>query len=140
MRPTSFTKPYTLVAKPYSCHMAKKQKKTSVSKPQKAATPANRSGIQPLGDRVLVKRMDIDITSPAGIIIPDTASKEKSKQGVVVAVGSGKFGDEGDLIPMSVKAGDKVYFNAGWDNEIKLPSDEAEYFLVHESDILAVIN
>lgn len=124
--------------------MAKKTKKTKATSPAKktvkAPMPANKSGIQPIGDRVLVKREDIDTTSPAGIIIPDTASKEKSKKGVVIAVGNGKYGDEGDLIPMVVKAGDKVYFNAGWDNEVKLPGDDAEYFLVHEGDILAVIN
>lgn len=120
--------------------MAKKAKKTKVKKVVKKAAPAVKKGIQPLGDRVLVKREDLETTSPAGIIIPDTASKEKSKRGVVVAVGGGKYGDEGDLIPMTVKAGDKVYFNAGWDNEVKLPGDESEYFLVHESDILAVIN
>lgn len=95
--------------------------------------------IQPLGDRVLVKRLDVDTKSPAGIIIPDTAQKEKSKQGVVIAVGPGKYGDEGDLIPMTIKVGAKVYFNAGWDNEVKLEGDDTEYFLVHESDVLAVI-
>ena len=121
--------------------MAKKQRKTKAKKAsKKKVAPARKSGIQPVGDRVLVKREEIDIKSPAGIIIPDTASKEKSKRGVIVAVGPGKYGDEGDLIPMTVKAGDKVFFNAGWDNEIKMPGDDAEYFLVHESDILAVIN
>ena len=95
--------------------------------------------IQPLGDRVLVQREDADVKSPAGIIIPDTAQKEKSKQGVVIAAGPGKYGDEGDLIPMTVKAGQKVFFNSGWDNEIKIEGDDAEYFLVHESDILAVV-
>jgi len=95
--------------------------------------------IQPLADRVLVKRQDEDVKSPAGIIIPDTAQKEKSKRGVIVAVGPGKYGDEGDLIPMTVKVGAKVYFNSGWDNEVKMQDDESEYFLVHESDILAVI-
>lgn len=95
--------------------------------------------VQPLGDRVLVRRQDMDVTSPAGIIIPDTAEKEKSKQGVVIAVGPGKYGDEGDLIPMSVKVGAKVFFNSGWDNEIKIAGSDDEYFLVHESDILAVI-
>src|SRR3989344_883071 len=95
--------------------------------------------IQPLGDRVLVKREEIDVKSPAGIIIPDTAQKEKSKQGVIVAVGPGKYGDEGDLIPMSVRTGQKVYLNSGWDNEVKLEGDEAEFFLIHESDILGVI-
>jgi len=95
--------------------------------------------IQPLADRVLVKRQDEDVKSPAGIIIPDTAQKEKSKRGIIVAVGPGKYGDEGDLIPMMVKVGAKVYFNSGWDNEVKMQDDESEYFLVHESDILAVI-
>ncbi len=133
MRPTLATN--------HICHMAKKTKKTQAIKPQtKAGTPTNRTGIQPIGDRVLVKRVDIDFKSPAGIIIPDTASKEKSKQGIVIAVGAGKFGDEADLIPMTVQAGDKVYFNAGWDNEIKLPGDDGEYFLIHENEILAVIN
>ncbi len=96
--------------------------------------------IQPLGDRVLVKREDAaDQKSPSGIIIPDTAQKEKSKRGVVLAVGPGKYGDEGDLIPMTVKVGAKVFFNAGWDNEVPGLEKEEEYFLVHESDILAVI-
>lgn len=96
--------------------------------------------IEPLGDRVLVKREDKeDKKSPAGIIIPDTAEKEKSKRGTIVAVGSGKYSDDGKLIPMRVKVGAKVFFNAGWDNEIKFEGEESEYFLVHESDILAII-
>jgi chaperonin GroES len=86
-----------------------------------------------------VKREEVDTKSPAGIIIPDTASKEKSKQGVIIAVGPGKYGDEGDLIPMTVQAGQKVFFNSGWDNEIKIAGSNDEYFLIHESDILAVI-
>ena len=108
--------------------MKKQQKKTSA-----------KTGIEPLGDRVLVRREELDVKSPAGIIIPDTAEKEKSKRGVVVAVGPGKMSDEGVLVPTSVKVGAKVFFNSGWDNEIKMAGDDAEYFLVHESDILAVI-
>lgn len=97
--------------------------------------------VQPLHDRVLVKRDDKEETkSPGGIYIPDTAQKEKSKRGVVIAVGPGKFGDDNELLPMSVKKGMNVYFNAGWDNEVKFDGDDAEYFLIHESDILAVIN
>lgn len=98
-----------------------------------------KNNIHPLGDRVLIRREDVDTKSPSGIIIPDTAQKEKSKQGVVIAVGPGKYGDEGDLIPMTVEAGARVYFNAGWDNEVKSEGDDSEYFLVHESDILAII-
>ena len=94
--------------------------------------------IHPLGDRILVKREDApDEKSPSGIIIPDTAKKEKSKMGVVVAVGPGRVSDEGKLLPMSVKPGSKVIFNAGWDNEV-VGGDE-EYFLVKESDVLAII-
>jgi chaperonin GroES len=95
--------------------------------------------VSPLADRVLVKREDVEIKSAGGIIIPDTAQKEKSKRGVIIAVGPGRFGDEGDLIPMRVKEGMKVFFNAGWDNEVKVDGEEAEYFLVKEQDILAVI-
>ena len=100
---------------------------------------STKATILPIADRVLVKREDVDVKSPSGIIIPDTAEKDKSKQGVIVAVGPGRFGDEGDLIPMTVKVGQRVYFNSGWDNEIKIEGDDAEYFLVKESDILAVI-
>ena len=98
-----------------------------------------KNNIHPLGDRVLVRHVDVDTKSPAGIIIPDTAQKEKAKQGIVIAVGPGKYSDGGDLIPMTIKVGAKVHFNSGWDNEVKLGGDDRDYFLVHESDILAVI-
>jgi chaperonin GroES len=98
------------------------------------------ASIEPLGDRVLVKREDADQKkSPGGIIIPDTAQKDKSKRGVVVATGPGKLSDEGKLIPMVIKKGAKVFFNAGWDNEVVIEGEDAEYFLVHESDILAIL-
>ncbi len=103
-------------------------------------TKGSKITIQPLGDRVLVQRDEnADTKSPSGIIIPDTAQKEKSKRGVVLAVGPGRFGDEGDLIPMTVKVGAKVFFNAGWDNEVPSDDKDEELFLVKESDILAVI-
>jgi chaperonin GroES len=96
--------------------------------------------IKPLADRVLVKREEASATkSAAGIIIPDTAQKEKSKHGVVIAVGPGKINDDGKLVPMTVKKGAAVIFNSGWDNEVEIRGDDAEYFLVKESDILAVI-
>ena len=96
--------------------------------------------IQPLADRVLVKRLDSeDKKSPAGIIIPDTAQKEKSKIGLVVAVGPGKYGDEGDLIPMSVKVGSKIVFNSGWDNEVVAGEKEEEIFLLKENYITFLI-
>lgn len=96
--------------------------------------------VQPVADRVLVKRDDTTVKkSPGGIIIPDTAAKEKSKIGVVIAVGAGRTSDEGKLIPMSIKPGSKVIFNAGWDNEVDMGEEGEEYFLVKESDILAVV-
>ncbi len=103
-------------------------------------TTGSKKGLQPLGDRVLVRREDTpDTKSPAGIIIPDTAQKEKSKIGMVLAVGPGRIGEQGDLIATSVKVGVKVIFNAGWDNEVDMGDKDNEYFLVRESDILAVI-
>jgi chaperonin GroES len=106
-------------------HMAKEMKKMNV---------------QPIGDRVLVKREDKpEKKSISGIIIPDTAEKEKSKRGLVVAVGPGRMNDDGKMIPTSLKVGAKVYFNAGWDNEVDIGEDGEEYFLVKESDILAII-
>ena len=99
-----------------------------------------KKSIQPIGDRVLVKREEKEATKSAGgIIIPDTAQKEKSKIGMVVAVGPGRTSDEGRLIPTSIKPGSKVIFNAGWDNEVDMGEKDEEYFLVKESDILAMI-
>lgn len=96
--------------------------------------------VTPLGDRVLVQRVEVEVKkSPAGIIIPDTAQKEKSKRGVVISTGPGALNEDGEIMPMRVKAGAEVFFNAGWDNEVDLGEEGVEYFLVKESDILAVI-
>ena len=113
--------------------MAKKTKKTTKAK------AVSNAPVQPLLDRVLVKREEVDTKSPAGIIIPDTAKTEKSKRGVIVAIGSGRVSEEGKVVPLTVKVGQKVFFNSGWDNEVKIGKDDEEYFLVRESDILAVI-
>ena len=100
----------------------------------------NKVSIQPIADRVLVQREEKELTKSAGgIIIPDTAQKEKSKIGMVLAVGPGRISDDGRLVPMSIKPGSKVIFNAGWDNEVDMGNKDEEYFLVKESDILAVI-
>jgi chaperonin GroES len=96
--------------------------------------------IKPLADRVLVKRAEASAAkSASGIIIPDTAQKEKSKHGIVIAVGPGKMSDDGTLVSMTVKKGAAVIFNSGWDNEVEIAGDDAEYFLVKESDILAIV-
>lgn len=104
------------------------------------AKDVKKVSIKPLGDRVLVKREEAETSkSAAGIIIPDTAQKEKSKKGTIIAVGPGRITDEGTLVASSVRVGSTVLFNSGWDNEVELSGEDAEYFLVKESDILAVL-
>ena len=89
----------------------------------------------PSGDRVLVKPEEIaDKKSLGGIIIPDTAQKEKPERGVVIAVGPGKHGDDNEVIPLSVRAGDKIVFSKYGYDEIKI--DDEEYYIVSESNIL----
>lgn len=90
----------------------------------------------PLHDRILVKRLEEEETTKGGIIIPDTA-KEKPTKGSVVAAGPGKFSDNGQRIPMSVKAGDKVLFNKYAGSEVKL--DDETYSVMRDDDILAII-
>lgn len=98
------------------------------------------SKIQPLADRCLIRREDVIAEkSPSGIIIPDTAKQEKSKIGTVIAIGPGRMSDDGKIVATSVKVGVKVIFNSGWDNEVDTGDEKNEYFLVKESDILAVI-
>lgn len=95
--------------------------------------------IQPLNDRVIIKPLTADEMSSKtafGIIIPDTA-KEKPEQGWVVAVGPGKF-EDGMRTPVSVKAGDKVMFSKYGYDEVKVGG--VEYYVVNESNILAVLN
>jgi len=92
--------------------------------------------IRPLGDRVLIQPVDEKDQKKGGIIIPDTA-KEKPQEGKVVSVGPGKKTDEGKLIPMNVKKGDKVLLPKYGGTEVKI--DGVEYQIVREEDILAVI-
>jgi chaperonin GroES len=90
----------------------------------------------PLKDRVLIKRIDRESTSPGGIIIPDTA-KEKPMEGEVLAVGAGVRDDKGTLHPPEVKAGDRVLFTKWGGNEVKI--DGEEYTILKESDILGIL-
>jgi chaperonin GroES len=93
--------------------------------------------IQPLGDRVLVEpAKDEELVKKGGIIIPDTA-KEKPQQGKVIAVGTGKVDDNGKLIPMHVKKGDKVLMPKYGGTEVKI--DDKEYQIVREDDLLGII-
>jgi chaperonin GroES len=91
--------------------------------------------IRPLHDRVIIKRIDEEEKSKGGIIIPDTA-KEKPQEGRVVAVGPGKQ-EDGKVIPLGVKAGDKILFGKYSGTEIKL--DGEEHLIVREDDILGVL-
>jgi len=92
--------------------------------------------IRPLQDRVIVKRIAEEEKTKGGIIIPDTA-KEKPQEGKVVAVGKGKANDDGKLIPLQVKVGDKILFGKYSGSEIKI--DGEEHLIMREEDILGVI-
>jgi len=93
--------------------------------------------IKPLGDRVVLKSLPEEEVTKGGIILPDTAEKEKPEQAEVVAVGPGKMLDDGKRSEMEVKVGDKVIFSKYSPTEIKL--DGEEYLIVGEEDILGVI-
>ena len=93
--------------------------------------------IKPLGDRVLVEPLAKEAKTKSGIIIPDTADKERPEQGTVIAVGEGRMTDEGILLPLKVKKGQKVIFSKYGPDEIK--ADGKEYLIVSESNILAII-
>ncbi|MCX6831937.1 MAG: co-chaperone GroES [Candidatus Zixiibacteriota bacterium] len=92
--------------------------------------------IQPLQDRVLVKTLDTGEMKKGGIIIPDTA-KEKPQEAEVIAIGPGRVSDDGKLIPVNVKVGDKILFGKYSGTEVTV--DGAEYLFMRESDILAVL-
>jgi len=92
--------------------------------------------IHPLYDRVVVKRWEEEKTSPGGIVIPDTA-KEKPIKGEVIAVGNGKILEDGQLRPLSVKAGDKVLIGKYSGTEVKI--DGTEYVILREDDIMGVL-
>ena len=114
------------------------KKKAKNKKTIKKASKESNSKITPLGDRILLKPFSADEmnTTASGIIIPDTVSKEKPEQGLVIAVGEGRW-EDGKRVPMSVKVGDKVVFSRYGYEEVKL--DGEEYYILKEENILAVI-
>ena len=91
---------------------------------------------KPLHDRVLVKRIEQEEKTKGGIIIPDTA-KEKPQEGEVIAVGPGARDEDGNVIPLDVKAGDRVLFGKWSGTEVKI--DGEELLIMKESDILGII-
>lgn len=107
-----------------------------MAQPKKKSTPFL---VRPLGDRVVVRPLsqeEAGLRSTSGIIIPDTASKERPEQGIVVAVGPGRY-DDGALIPMNVSVGDRIMFSKYGFDEVKIEGQE--YCIVSEANILAVI-
>jgi chaperonin GroES len=93
--------------------------------------------IRPLHDRVVVKRLEEERTSPGGIVIPDSAA-EKPAKGEVVAIGTGKLLDSGEVRALAVKIGDKVLFAKYSGTEVKL--DGQELLVMREDDIMAILN
>lgn len=92
--------------------------------------------VKPLGERILLKRIEPEEVKKGGIIIPDTV-KEKPQQAGVIAVGPGKIDENGKRIPMDVKKGDKVLFGKYAGSEVEI--DGEEYLIVQQDDILGII-
>jgi chaperonin GroES len=92
--------------------------------------------IQPLGDRIIIKVLESKEVRKGGIIIPETA-KEKPQEGEVVAVGKGKTSEDGKLIAMEVKTGDRVLYGKYSGNEIKI--NDEEYLIMREEDVLGIV-
>jgi chaperonin GroES len=92
--------------------------------------------VKPLGEKVLIKRLEVEGKTAGGIVLPDTA-KEKPKEGKIVALGDGKLLKNGERARLQVKKGDRVLFTSYGGTEVKI--DGEEYLLMSEDEILAVI-
>jgi len=104
----------------------------------KAETRSGKTGaLTPLGDHVIVERVEAENRTKGGIVLPDSA-KEKPKEGVVIAVGDGRVTDEGQRIAVAVKPKDRVIFSSYAGTEVKY--EGKEYLIVREDEILAVVN
>ena len=112
--------------------MGKSRSKESVESAGKETSMT----IKPLGDRILVKRLEEEVQKKGGIIIPDTA-KEKPQRGEVIAVGPGKVADDGKRIAMEVKKGDKILIGKYAGTDVTL--DNEEYVIMREEDVLAIL-
>lgn len=122
-----------------------KPRRSKVGAPTKASGKAghkiaNKSGVTPLGDRVLVKALtqeEAGQTTSFGLIIPETVDKTKPNQGIVIAVGTGKRNERGERMGFDVKPGDRIYFEKPWNEPEKI--NGVEYYFVEEDKILAII-
>ena len=97
---------------------------------------AKKINIRPLRDRLIIKRLNEEEKTKGGIIIPDSA-KEKPQEAEVVAVGTGRLNEDGKVVPLEVKVGDRILFSKYSGSEIKL--DGEEYLIIREDDIQAVL-
>ena len=93
--------------------------------------------IKPLSDHILIEPLKQEEKTKSGILLPDTAEKEKPEQGKVIAVGQGKKTEDGRIVPLEVKVGDVVLFTKYGPNEIKI--EEKEYLIAKEEDIFAIL-
>ena len=93
--------------------------------------------IKPLSDHILIEPIKEEEKTKTGILLPETAEKERPEQGRVIAVGPGRRTEKGEVIPVAVKPGQKVIFTKYGPNEIKV--DDKEYLIAKEEDILAII-
>ena len=93
--------------------------------------------LRPLADRLIIAAGKKEEVTASGLVLPDTASKERPEQGEVIAVGPGRFDEDGERIPMSVKVGDTIVFKKYSPDEVKV--GDKEYLVISESDVLAVI-
>jgi len=119
---------------------AKKIVKKIAPRNSGAKTVVNKSGITPVGDRVLVRPItqeEAGQTTSFGLIIPETIDKTKPNQGIVVAVGTGKRNERGERMEFDVQPGDRIYFAKPWNEPEKI--NGVEYYFVQESDILAIV-
>jgi len=106
------------------------------SAPKSASKSKKTIGIRPLGERLLVQRMEAESKTAGGILLPESA-KEKPKEGKIIALGDGRLLDSGERAEWSVKAGDRVLFTSYGGTEVKYNGEE--FLIMEERDILAVI-
>ena len=93
--------------------------------------------IKPISDHILIEPMKEEEKTKTGILLPDTAEKERPEQGKIIAVGPGKKDKQGKVIPLEVKVGDRILFTKYGPNEIKV--EDKEYLIAKEEDILAIL-
>ncbi len=93
--------------------------------------------LRPLADRLIIEAGKKEEMTASGLVLPETSSKERPEQGVIIAAGPGRIDEKGNRIAMSVKVGDKVVFKKYSPDEVEV--DKKEYLIISESDVLAVI-